>query len=320
MQTLETAQQLATDILSGKRKSLSRAITLCESTLEKERSVAVAILHELGKHVQHPCTRIAVSGTPGAGKSTFIEALGLYLCNKGMKVAVLSIDPSSTENKGSILGDKTRMEELSRHPNAFIRPSPTSGNLGGVALHSFESMLLCEAGGFDVILIETVGVGQNETEAHHLCDALVLLFAPNNGDDLQAIKRGIMEVGELLVVNKWDGNTEQAAALLEKQLAQETHKKVIKCSSLSGKNIDIVWNELQAVVQNLRALGLLHTKRTQQFNYWNKRAIQHKVAEAVQFYLNNKVEKELPNRIISPEEIANIVHRFYTYHIPPHEP
>ncbi|MEK9970788.1 MAG: methylmalonyl Co-A mutase-associated GTPase MeaB, partial [Ferrovibrio sp.] len=196
--------RLAEQVLAGDRRALARAITLVESRHEDDRAAAdtllQAILPQTGRAM-----RVGISGTPGVGKSSFIERFGLYLTGQGKTVAVLAIDPSSTLSGGSILGDKTRMEQLGRDANAFIRPSPSGGSLGGVARRTREAMLLTEAAGFDVVLVETVGVGQSETTVAEMVDIFLLLLAPAGGDDLQGIKRGIMELADLVVVNKADG-------------------------------------------------------------------------------------------------------------------
>ncbi len=194
---------LAAGVRAGNRRALAKAITLIESTRAEHRPLAQALLAALLPHTGG-AIRMGISGAPGAGKSTFIEALGLQLIGAGHRVAVLAVDPSSALSGGSILGDKTRMEELSRHPHAFIRPSPSGGTLGGVAARTREAMLACEAAGFDVVIVETVGVGQSETAVAGMTDVFVLLQLPNAGDDLQAIKRGIVELADVIVYNKID--------------------------------------------------------------------------------------------------------------------
>jgi LAO/AO transport system kinase len=196
-------------IAAGDRRALARAITLVESARADHRADALALLRALGQDRQ--ALRIGLSGTPGVGKSTFIEAFGKQLTAMGKRVAVLAVDPSSARSGGSILGDKTRMEELSRDPLAFIRPSPSRAQMGGVARRTREAVALCEAAGFDIVLIETVGVGQSETVVAELCDIFVLLLAPAGGDELQGVKRGIMEMADLILVNKADGDLKPAA-------------------------------------------------------------------------------------------------------------
>ncbi|MCX6406928.1 MAG: methylmalonyl Co-A mutase-associated GTPase MeaB, partial [Propionibacteriales bacterium] len=194
-------EKLAADVLDGRRAGVSRAITLVESSRADHRAAARELLAALAPHAGG-AVRVGISGVPGVGKSTFIEALGLYLIVLGHRVAVLTIDPSSSVSGGSILGDKTRMEHLSVHEQAYVRPSPSSGTLGGVAEKTREAMLVCEAAGYDIVLVETVGVGQSETAVANMTDMFCLLQLPNAGDDLQAIKKGVMELADLVVINK----------------------------------------------------------------------------------------------------------------------
>ena len=235
---------------SGNRRALAKAITLVESKLDTHREQAQDILNtllpETGKSI-----RIGITGIPGVGKSTFIEAFGLYLISQGKKVAVLAVDPSSPIRGGSILGDKTRMEMLSREENAFIRPSPSEGALGGVAQKTRETMLLCEAAGYDVILVETVGVGQSEYEVAAMVDFFLVLMLPNAGDELQGIKRGIMELADALVINKADGESINLAQQTQthyksafKLLSHDSfwQPKVQTCSAMEKRAIDDVWS------------------------------------------------------------------------------
>src|SRR5438105_7779016 len=203
--------ELAQQLVDGDRRALARAITLVESTRGDHRAEAEALLAEVLPR-SGGAVRVGISGAPGAGKSTFIEALGSYLVAHDHRVAVLAVDPSSKRSGGSILGDKTRMEELTRSPAAFVRPSPTGGTLGGVARRTREAMLLCEAAGFDVVLVETVGVGQSEVRVAAMVDLFLVLVAPGAGDELQGLKRGIMELADLVVVNKADGDLAATAA------------------------------------------------------------------------------------------------------------
>lgn len=206
-----SVEELAQGVLAGNRALLGRAITLIESNAVRDQESSRALISRLLPHSGN-AVRIGITGVPGAGKSSFIEAFGTYLCKKGFKVAVLAIDPSSSVSRGSIMGDKTRMEELSGEENAFIRPSPSGGSLGGVARKTRETMIACEAAGFDIILIETVGVGQSETTVRSMVDIFMLLLITGAGDDLQGIKRGIMELADILVVTKDDGDNRQRAA------------------------------------------------------------------------------------------------------------
>lgn len=238
-------------LLSGDRRALAKCITLIESTRPKDREAADRLIEQALPHAGNSL-RIGISGVPGVGKSTFIESFGLHLVKTGKRVAVLAVDPSSPIAGGSILGDKTRMPELSRSDDAFIRPSPTSGITGGIAQKTRESMLLCEAAGYDMILVETVGVGQAEVEVHGMVDFFLVLMVPNAGDDLQGIKRGITELVDGIVINKADGES-IALAMQAKQhyqsamnLLRGDHEfwkpRVLTCSALEQTNLDEVWS------------------------------------------------------------------------------
>ena len=264
---------LAEKVRAGDRNALGRAITLVESTREEDRRRAVEMLESL-IDATGDSTRIGVSGAPGVGKSTLIDRLGCYLIDEGHRVAVLTIDPSSAVSGGSILGDKTRMEELARRPDAFVRPSPTGGALGGVARSTREAILLCEAAGFDIILVETVGVGQSETMVADMTDALLLLLAPGGGDELQGIKRGIIELADVVVVNKTDGELESAArqtaagyrlALdLLRPRAQAWKVPVGVCSALTGQGVPEVCDHVERYVAALRSTGEIARRRNGQ--------------------------------------------------------
>ncbi len=244
---------LATGLLAGQRRALARAITLIESTRADHRQEAEALLAEVlpqtGRSV-----RLGISGVPGVGKSSFIETFGAALIAQGHKVAVLAIDPSSRRTGGSILGDKTRMEGLARDPRAFIRPSPTGGSLGGVARRTRESMLACEAAGFDVVIVETVGVGQSETAVADMVDLFLLLLLPSGGDELQGIKKGVVEIADLVVVNKADGDMAEAAARaaaeyqsalrMLRSVTQAWQVPVLRCSALTGTGVPEVWEAI----------------------------------------------------------------------------
>tara|TARA_R110002110_G_C13469795_1_gene720118 strand:+ start:28460 stop:29419 length:960 start_codon:yes stop_codon:yes gene_type:complete len=236
-------------LLDGNRRALAKAITLVESKLDAHREQAQTILEQVLPHSGNSI-RIGITGVPGVGKSTFIEAFGLYLIEQGKRVAVLAVDPSSPIAGGSILGDKTRMEHLSRREEAFIRPSPSEGAFGGVAQKTRETMLLCEASGYDVILVETVGVGQSEYQVAGMVDFFMVLMLPGGGDELQGIKKGIIELADALVINKADGASESLATLSRQQytsamnlLRQNTFwtPRVMTCSALKNINIDSVW-------------------------------------------------------------------------------
>ncbi|HEV7369614.1 methylmalonyl Co-A mutase-associated GTPase MeaB [Arenibaculum sp.] len=241
---------LAAELRSGSRRALARAITLVESTRPDHRGAAEALLAELLPHSGRS-VRIGITGVPGVGKSTFIETFGLHVIGQGHRIAVLAIDPSSRRTGGSILGDKTRMPELTRNADAFIRPSPSGGTLGGVARRTREAMLVCEAAGFDVVVVETVGVGQSETAVADMVDLFMLLLLPGGGDELQGIKKGIVELADLIVVNKADGDMVAAArhavaeyrhalALLQPADAR-WRVPVLSCSAVAGAGIEEVW-------------------------------------------------------------------------------
>lgn len=268
---------LADLLAAGNRRALARAITLVESTRADHRAQAedllAAVMPRAGGAV-----RVAISGAPGVGKSTFIEAFGLHLIAQGRRVAVLAIDPSSKVSGGSILGDKTRMAELSRDPAAFIRPSPAGATLGGVARRTREAMLLCEAAGFDVAIVETVGVGQSETMAADMTDLFMLLLSPGAGDDLQGIKKGIVELAELIVVNKADGEAKAAA---RRTVADYRHAlrllrptdalwkpPVQACSALTGDGIDGVWSTILEHRRIMEESGHLARRRADQARAW----------------------------------------------------
>jgi LAO/AO transport system kinase len=255
--------ELARQVVDGDRRALARAITLVESTRADHRADAEALLAEILPHVGG-AVRVGISGAPGSGKSTFIEALGGHLVEQDHRVAVLAVDPSSTRSGGSILGDKTRMEQLTRSPLAFVRPSPTGGTLGGVARRTREALLLCEAAGFDVVLVETVGVGQSEVKVAAMVDLFLVLVAPGGGDELQGLKRGIMELADLVVVNKADGDLAATADHTAADYAAALHlvrprtpvwtPRVLTCSALTGLGIPEVWTtvaEFRAAVAEL---------------------------------------------------------------------
>jgi LAO/AO transport system kinase len=259
--------ELAQQVIAGDRRALARAITLAESTRADHRADAEALLAEVLPQ-SGGAVRVGISGAPGAGKSTFIEALGTHLVAHDHRVAVLAVDPSSTRSGGSILGDKTRMEQLTRSPLAFVRPSPTGGTLGGVARRTREAMLLCEAAGFDVVLVETVGVGQSEVKVAAMVDLFLVLVAPGGGDELQGLKRGIMELADLVVVNKADGELASVAAHTAADYAAALHlvrprlpgwtPRVLTCSALTGTGIPEVWDAVAefraAIVEDLPGL------------------------------------------------------------------
>lgn len=270
---------LAPALLDGDRRALARAITLVESGRADHRAQAAALLERVAA-ADRQALRIGLSGTPGVGKSTFIESFGMMLTGQGLRVAVLAVDPSSARSGGSILGDKTRMERLSRDPNAFIRPSPSQTHLGGVARRTREAVSLCEAAGYDVVLVETVGVGQSETLVAEMVDLFVLLLAPAGGDELQGVKRGIMEMADLILVNKADGELKPAAMrtvadyagalrLLRKRPQDPAgFPKAMPVSALEEAGLKTAWDEMQTLVQWRRDHGHFATRRAEQARHW----------------------------------------------------
>ncbi len=284
-----TPDQIQAGIVGGapavQRRAMAKAITLLESTRPDHRQQADALLTGLLPHTGG-AFRLGISGVPGVGKSTFIEALGLYLIGKGHRVAVLAVDPSSSVSGGSILGDKTRMEQLSVHEKAYIRPSPSSGTLGGVAEKTREAMLVCEAAGYDVVIVETVGVGQSETSVHGMTDMFCLLQLPNAGDDLQAIKKGVMELADLVVINKADIDPDaatRARAQITSSLRllglhgnpdhahhdqQIWHPQVIQISALHGQGVDTFWSAVSEFKRLQTTNGRLAMRRQQQATAW----------------------------------------------------
>lgn len=308
------AKEISKDLMNGERKALSKAITLVESTLENHQELAQEILQECIS-VTGNSLRIAITGVPGVGKSTFIEALGLHLTSKGKKVAVLAIDPSSELSGGSILGDKTRMQGLSSNELAFIRPTPSSGSLGGVAKKTRETILLCEAAGYEIILIETVGVGQSETAVHSMVDFFLLLMLAGAGDELQGIKRGIMEMVDGIVINKADGDNIINAKKAQSQYQSALHlfpptdsawiPKVLHCSSLDKSNIDVVWDMINNFQNHMQKRGLIIQKRKSQNRYWLHEMIKEALSQ--RFYKNHQeqihnLEKEVINAKITPSQ------------------
>ena len=273
----DRADHLVDGIRTGDRRSLARAITLAESTRADHREIADEVL-EAVLPATGGATRVGISGPPGVGKSTFIEVFGLHVLDEGHRLAVLAVDPSSRRSGGSILGDKTRMGELSNRPGAFIRPSPGGGQLGGVARRTREAMLLCEAAGFDVVLVETIGVGQSEVAVADMVDLFALLVAPGGGDELQGIKRGIMELADLVVVNKADGDLAPAAGRTRADYASAVHllrpkwrgwaTEVLAVSALAGTGIAEVWEAIERFRAAVEADGELDAARAGQATAW----------------------------------------------------
>lgn len=305
-------------ILSSNISHVSKAITLVESTKPEHQEQAQQIINAIIKHSGNSF-RLGITGVPGVGKSTFIESFGLEVVNRGHKLAVLAVDPSSQLSKGSILGDKTRMEQLSVHPNAFIRPSPSSGSLGGVARKTKESIIICEAAGYDYIFIETVGVGQSETAVHQLTDFFLLLMLAGAGDELQGIKRGIMEMADGMVITKADGSNLDKAKSARAEYARALHlfpptesnwiPEVLTCSSTENIGIKEVYEMLEKYKRHTIANNFFNTKRTQQTKQWLHQTINDMLLD--RFYSNptineeiKKIENQLQNQNINPYQAA----------------
>lgn len=294
-------QELVDGVLAGKRRSLAKTITLIESTLAEHQLRAQKVITSLLPHTGR-AIRVGISGVPGAGKSTFIEALGVWLIDHGHKLAVLAVDPSSSVSGGSILGDKTRMETLCQREEAFIRPSPSAGSLGGVAEKTREAMLVCEAAGYDVILVETVGVGQSETTVAGMVDMFALVQLPNAGDDLQAIKKGIVEIADMVAINKVDINP-QSAAVAKAQWKQALHMlrpnspnwrpPVIGVSALKQEGMEEFWGEIENFQRAMKQSGEFEEKRQKQALAWMWSMIESGLHQL--FRNNSSVEATLPH-------------------------
>lgn len=306
-------------IRAGNRSFLSKAITLIESTNQKHQQKARQIITAC-LPFSNNSIRIGITGVPGAGKSTFIESFGQLLVKKGKKIAVLAIDPSSSVNKGSILGDKTRMADLVKEDQVFIRPSPSGNSLGGVARKTRETIILCEAAGFDTIIIETVGVGQSETVVHSMVDFFLLLKLAGAGDELQGIKRGIIEMADAIIINKADNENITSAKLAKSAFTRALHlyplrddkwtPKVSTCSALNNTGIDAVWQIISDYFALTLKNGHFNLKRVQQNTYWLLETINQQLLE--RFYNNTNIASKLEeniqkieNQTISPFEAAN---------------
>ena len=314
--------ELLKKIFQHDRKALAKAITLVESTLSKHKKEANNLIKDLLTKSDSKSIRIALSGTPGAGKSTFIEAFGSKLIEDGNKVAVLAVDPTSNKTGGSILGDKTRMENLSRHPNAFIRPSPSSLNLGGVTAKTREVILLCEASGYNIIIVETVGVGQSEIAVSDMTDIFCLLITPDSGDELQGLKKGIIESADLIIVNKADGKLKKSASLAvaeytsalrllaKKKNVPENYPKATMTSSITGNGIIEIKDEILNFVNLQKKLGFFETKRSQQKVQWFKEKIELEIYDFISKRNNfidvkNELQKKVENDEISVPAAIN---------------
>lgn len=300
---MRSADLLFPNLCKGDRETLSSCITILESTREEDREIAEELIKR-SLSCSTKSIRIGITGVPGVGKSTFIESFGKLIADKGFKVAVLAIDPSSSTSGGSILGDKTRMQELSVHPNVFIRPTPAGLTLGGVARKTRESIFLCEAAGFDIILVETVGVGQSETLVHSMVDFFLLLMLSGAGDELQGIKRGIMEMADTLVITKADGDNEKKAEMAAREYANAMHlfppKKsewianAFTCSSINGRNIDKVWETVESFQNQTKVNGWWLENRRIQDKYWLRETLKEMILH--EFFGNEVLMKELKSR------------------------
>ncbi|MCF1707369.1 methylmalonyl Co-A mutase-associated GTPase MeaB [Tabrizicola sp. J26] len=310
---------LASRVIAGDRRALARAITLVESARADHRAQAVLLIDIL-RGAGREALRIGLSGTPGVGKSSFIESFGLMLTGQGLRVAVLAVDPSSARSGGSILGDKTRMEHLSRDPRAFIRPSPSQSHLGGVARRTREAVAICEAAGFDVILIETVGVGQSETMVAELCDLFLLLLAPAGGDELQGVKRGIMEMADLILVNKADGDLKPAAIrtcadyagalrlLRHRPQDPPDFPKAMTVSAVERSGLDAAWTEMQTLARWRRESGHWQARRAAQARHWFEAEVRAGLLAVLETTKAraalDKLGAEVAGRQLTPESAA----------------
>ena len=316
VQTLKTklksapsASELINGILQQDQSALSRAITIIESSAQKHQQQAKEIIESCLPHANHSI-RIGITGVPGVGKSTFIESFGKLLISQGKKVAVLTVDPSSSISKGSILGDKTRMEELVKEEKAYIRPSASGDTLGGVARKTRETIVLCEAAGFDVILIETVGVGQSETAVHSMTDFFLLLKLAGAGDELQGIKRGIMEMADSIVINKADGENLKAAKLAKTEFNRALHlypakesgwaPKTLLSSAIKNEGIAEIWELVSDYFKTVKSNGYFQQKRKEQNKFWLMQTIESRLKS--EFYENPSVKIELEKQLKALDE------------------
>ena len=304
-----STQELVDGILKGDQTRLSQGITLIESKAAKHQQQAQQLIEACLPHANRS-VRVGITGVPGVGKSSFIEQLGLQLVRQGHKLAVLAVDPSSSLSKGSILGDKTRMEELVKQSKAFIRPSASGSSLGGVAQKTRETILLCEAAGYDVILIETVGVGQSETAVHSMTDFFLLMKLAGAGDELQGIKRGIVEMADAIVINKADGENVKAAKLAKTEFNRALHlypqkasgwtPKAYTCSSLKNEGIKEVWQLISDYLELVKINGYFEQKRREQNRYWLMQTIQDSLYR--QFFDHPGIKEELDRQMLLMEE------------------
>ena len=311
-------------LLRGNRRALAKAITLVESELSTHRDQADDLLRQVLPHTGRSL-RVGISGTPGVGKSTFVQVFGELVIEQGHRLAVLAIDPSSPTTGGSILGDKTRMDRLSRNPGAFIRPSPSGGQLGGVAQKTREATLLCEAAGYDVILIETVGIGQSESDVAAMVDFFLVLLQPYAGDELQGIKKGVLELADALVINKADGNGkhfaeqtqrhyQNALDLLSRTDSEQT--RVLTCSARTAQGIANVWQTAQAHAKAAKQSGSFETKRSQQRAAWMRELLQqliqrqldaHPAYKELRHSLELNVAEGKTTPLAAAQRVANLI-------------
>ncbi len=304
-----SSSDLVSGILKHNQTALSQAITIIESRAQKHQNQAKEIIEQCLPHA-NKSIRIGITGVPGVGKSTFIESFGKLLIANGKKVAVLTVDPSSSISHGSILGDKTRMEELVKEPNAFIRPSASGDTLGGVARKTRETIILCEAAGFDVILIETVGVGQSETAVHSMTDFFLLLKLAGAGDELQGIKRGIMEMADSIVINKADGENLKAAKMAKNEFNRALHlyppkesewaPKTLLCSALKNEGISEIWEVVSHYFEMVESNGYFQHKRKEQNKFWLMQTIESRLKS--DFYSKPSVKKEIEKQLNAIDE------------------
>ena len=304
-----SASSLINGILNHDQSSLSKAITIIESTAQKHQQPAKTIIENCLPYANNSI-RIGITGVPGVGKSTFIESFGKLLISEGKKVAVLTVDPSSSISKGSILGDKTRMEELVKEKNAFIRPSASGDTLGGVARKTRETVILCEAAGFDVILIETVGVGQSETAVHSMTDFFLLMKLAGAGDELQGIKRGIMEMADAIIINKADGENLKAAKMAKNEFNRALHlyppkesdwtPKTLLCSALKYEGIQEIWEVISIYFEKVKTNEYFQHKRKEQNKFWLMQTIESRLKS--EFYANPSIKIELEKQLKALDE------------------
>ena len=311
-----TVDELVKGVLDKDRTRLAQAITLIESNASRHIEKAQEVINKLLPYTGNS-VRIGITGVPGAGKSTFIEAFGKYLCSKGHRVAVLAVDPSSSVTGGSILGDKTRMEELSREQNAFVRPSPSGGTLGGVNRKTRETVLLCEASSYDIILIETIGVGQSEIVVRSMVDFFLLLVLTGAGDDLQGMKKGVMELADALIINKADGDNKPKALAAKEEYNRILHyllpatlgweTKAYTCSALNEEGISGIWNTVSDFVQKTKDTGVFTSRRNEQNKDWIYTMINDYLQAS--FFNHPKVKEQLPiieNNVIAGNQTVTL--------------